>query len=524
MTRYARAKGSKSSNERVPNDATPWHVMKQQLVENLSVPQEPSKKTKSAKELLHNEKDTSDVAQNNSNNWAEFESNCEKQNSSVVEKIKKKHSTQQLCTTENDHDVSLNKSGESAVKIKHELLKRNNDDIDNSVTEVKSKKHKKINSQEDNINEVQKKSDQVDTKVDETDLGTSKLNKKRNKNKYNTTEEPTKMLIEGNDNSQIKDNETNHTCDLKNKIQGVLSKRQKRNMKKRQNMASEARGDTNSEDFSNNIDNDRNYGTENTGTKGFNKGFAAQSMSFRNAPYQYGKNTFQSNKRKQKPPKIRDDKEHKRRKPDLGYLKMMINGVEVEIVKFDGFPVKKEDADRLHELKQKMIMKGIPEKDINAAMKLERRKAEKALARIKKCVCFHCRKSGHNLSDCPELQSEQAGTGICFKCGSTEHTHFECKVAKPTEFRYATCFICREQGHIAKQCPDNPKGVYPQGGCCKICGDVTHLKKDCPDLIKEKEESTITVNTIVNGDIESLENSKIVPNEKDDKSKKIVKF
>ena len=31
---------------------------------------------------------------------------------------------------------------------------------------------------------------------------------------------------------------------------------------------------------------------------------------------------------------------------------------EIEIVKFDGFPVKKEDADRLNNLKQKMIMKG----------------------------------------------------------------------------------------------------------------------------------------------------------------------
>ncbi|XP_012144416.1 uncharacterized protein LOC100880872 [Megachile rotundata] len=522
MTRYARAKGSKASNERAPNDATPWHVMKQQLVENLSVAQECSKKTKSAKELLHEEKYTSNVAKNNNSEWAEFESNCERQNSSVVEKIKKKHNKQHLSTTENDHNMSSKKSDESGVKVTQKLLKRSIDVNDDCTTEVKSKKYKKMNSQDDNINEVEKKLDQVDTKVDETDSNTNKLNKKRNNNKYNTTEESTKMLVESNDNSQIKDNETNHTPDLKNKIQGVLSKRQKRNLKKRQNIASEAGADTNSENFSNS--NDRNYSTENNQTKRFNNGFATQSMNFRNVPHQFGKKTFQNNKRKQKPPKIRDDKEHKRRKPDVGYSKMVINGVEVEIVKFDGFPVKKEDADRLHELKQKMIMKGIPEKDINAAMKLERRKAEKALARIKKCVCFHCRKSGHNLSDCPELQSEQAGTGICFKCGSTEHTHFECKVAKPTEFRYATCFICREQGHIAKQCPDNPKGVYPQGGCCKICGDVTHLKKDCPDLIKEKEENTITVNTIANTDIESLENSKIVPNEKDDKSKKIVKF
>lgn len=64
------------------------------------------------------------------------------------------------------------------------------------------------------------------------------------------------------------------------------------------------------------------------------------------------------NNRKRKPPKVRDDKEHKRRKNDLEPVKMTINGISLEIVKFDGFPVKKEDAERLKELKQQMIMKG----------------------------------------------------------------------------------------------------------------------------------------------------------------------
>lgn len=32
MTRFARAKGSKSSNERTPEDSTPWDVMKEQLL------------------------------------------------------------------------------------------------------------------------------------------------------------------------------------------------------------------------------------------------------------------------------------------------------------------------------------------------------------------------------------------------------------------------------------------------------------------------------------------------------------
>lgn len=58
---------------------------------------------------------------------------------------------------------------------------------------------------------------------------------------------------------------------------------------------------------------------------------------------------------------------------------------------------------------------------------------------------------------------ETTGSGICFKCGSAEHTHFECKVVRGQEFKFAQCFICNEQGHIARQCPDNARGLYPKG-------------------------------------------------------------
>ncbi|KOX72919.1 Zinc finger CCHC domain-containing protein 9 [Melipona quadrifasciata] len=446
MTRYARAKGSKASNERTPNDATPWYLMKQQLIENTSKEEKSFKETKTVKELLENTQNTSNNVENVHDSWAEFPSNFEKDNFKT-KKIKKKR------------------------KIINE--------VDNSISTVKNKEYQKDEYQSNDTSDI----------------------KKRKKDKHISE------IMENNTDAIISVNESQNKKDK-------LSKRQKRNMKKRNSNESISKiieNNNHDSTASKNINNNKNKSKRiDQPQRKFDKNFPIKPQNFKSVPNKFGMKKLDSQKRKRKPLKIRDDKEHKRRKADLGPSKIIINGVELDIVKFDGFPVRKEDADRLSDLKQKMIMKGIPREEINTAMKLERRKAEKALARIRKCVCFHC---------------QQGGTGICFKCGSTEHTHFECKVAKPMEFRYATCFICREQGHIAKQCPDNPKGVYPQGGACKICGDVTHLKKDCPDLIKEKEENAVTVNTITNGNLESLEENVNNIDKKDNKkTKKIVKF
>lgn len=208
--------------------------------------------------------------------------------------------------------------------------------------------------------------------------------------------------------------------------------------------------------------------------------------------------------------------------------KIHLNGIEIELAYFDGFPIKKSDADRLKQLKKDMISKGIARNEINVALKLERRRAEKALAREKKKVCFNCRNGGHTLSECPQLQSDsnipQFQSGICFKCGSTEHTHFECKVTKGEKFRFAQCFICQEQGHIAKQCPNNDNGIYPNGGACNVCGDVNHFKKDCPLHQEDKAESRVVADKINEDSIESLEvrPSKSTATKKI--KKKVVKF
>lgn len=143
------------------------------------------------------------------------------------------------------------------------------------------------------------------------------------------------------------------------------------------------------------------------------------------------------------------NKEHARRK-ELPENLLILNGEEVEIVTLHGFPITSKDGERIQELRKSLISKGIPRSEVERTIKLERRKAEKSLARLKKNMCFHCRKGGHILSECPELnkdgsKSSLPSSGLCFKCGSTEHTHFACKVVRTQDYKFASCFICKEQ-------------------------------------------------------------------------------
>ena len=72
-------------------------------------------------------------------------------------------------------------------------------------------------------------------------------------------------------------------------------------------------------------------------------------------------------------------------------------------------------------------------------------------------VCFNYRKPGHGIDECPEKTS-----------------------GMDKNLKNRSCFICGKKDHRALQCPDNPRGMYPDGGGCKFCGDVTHLYMACP--------------------------------------------
>ncbi|NXA04546.1 ZCHC9 protein, partial [Sapayoa aenigma] len=123
------------------------------------------------------------------------------------------------------------------------------------------------------------------------------------------------------------------------------------------------------------------------------------------------------------------------------------------------------------------------------ALRKERRRESRRVRRQERrksaMVCFHCREPGHGVADCPAvLESQDMGTGICYRCGSTEHDISKCRArvdpaAGP--FPYAKCFICGEMGHLSRSCPDNPKGLYAEGGGCRLCGSVEHFRKDCPE-------------------------------------------
>ncbi|XP_026495751.2 zinc finger CCHC domain-containing protein 9-like [Vanessa tameamea] len=437
MTRFARAKGSKASNLKSPEDSTPWEVMKEHMLKAKTDSEECKKREEAEQQRIENYNNflKEHKVQKRKATWCDFP---ESENiSKPKQKINKKENKEKPVSPPEVADVNCNN--------KCHIEK-------NEITKTK----KKITSdlEHKNENDASLSSEQ----------NVSKKKQKKSIKKKGLSEST--MQVSNSSTSIIADMQNNQS-DTSKSMQNIQ---------------------------------DKNPNAKNNNPKN-NKSASSNTNS-------QNENSYNSEGSRKLKNKTKNGKPQRRKPIDDKSFQLIINGKEVELVRFDGFPIMKKDAERLEELKKNMIKKGIPKSEVQRTMKLERRRAEKALARVKREVCYNCRKGGHNLSDCPDLKANIPGVdsaeGVCFKCGSTEHRQFECKVQRDKEFRFATCFICKESGHIARQCPDNPKGLYPNGGCCKLCGDVTHLRKDCPTVNNKKEETSIKLQTLDDDNIEDL--------------------
>ncbi|XP_056138125.1 zinc finger CCHC domain-containing protein 9 [Lampris incognitus] len=156
----------------------------------------------------------------------------------------------------------------------------------------------------------------------------------------------------------------------------------------------------------------------------------------------------------------------------------------------------------------------------------EDRRIKRQINKKNKMLCFNCRKPGHGLADCPEAErDEEMGRGICYRCGSTEHEIHKCRAkVDPAlgDYPYAKCFICGKTGHLSRSCPDNPKGLYAEGGCCKVCGSVEHFQKDCPE--HQAHTNSLTVGWLSNNASADHEEFHVPKKKATPKQTKVVMF
>lgn len=463
MTRFARAAGSKSSNQRVPEDSTPWYVLKQQVADNKRSKEETHENETDWKNVLNSEKK---IEENKNSVWCEFE---EEKSKAKVKNNAKKNKNRESKNLEKD-------------KLFHENRDAENDNAKSDLKIIKSKLNLSSNKSTIQVEEFS------EVNPDDSLITNGAHTSFEGKTGFNLSND------RGNENEHVERNSF------------LKKKKRKRKFSDPQDKSLENQAsDSNEIEGNNEATNEK----EKLPMNHLNdKKFLKQNKTI----------TWQKKNKEERP--------YKRRKLDTGDVKLEVNGQEFLVTRLDGFYIKKEDAERIRELEKDLLKRGVSKQEVRAVIKKERRNAEKSLARLKKKVCYHCRKGGHTLSSCPMLEDNGAqvvGSGICYKCGSTEHTHYQCKVNTGNSYKFATCFVCKQEGHISKQCPDNPRGMYPSGGGCRLCGDVTHFRRECPTL--QAKSNKVTVG-LMDQDIETIDgqSNKPVSKEPTTRKNKIVKF
>lgn len=505
MTRFARAKGSKASNERKEEDPTPWLIMRQQLADQLNKNDDDCGNKSS---FANNGKNII-VFKPEKEMWSEFNEFKLKKPSSVKNDKSKTLEELPKCRNENScikktrnyikvdsisNNICLNEITEDPVKTNIEPQKSVYKLVNYESAESKTKQAiPKVNTLTKPIEKIKLKQKKISAK-----RVTVKASKK-------TT------IFEENEDEKFDNNANKNTMKINtDSIRKELKTKKMRTLEDTEQKQTTTTRLTPLDTL--------NFETSHTVTtpkhliSNISKNDNKEKLSLQLA-----------NNKKCLKNKEFQRIENKNSRSNVHTI--MANGRKIEIVRFEAFWIKKEDASKLKELRKKLKDQKIPNDKIKTVIKLERRKAEKALSREKTNVCYHCRKFGHKFSECPEINtSSMSKSGICFKCGSTEHTHFECKVTQSQNFRYAVCFVCNEQGHIARQCSLNPQGQYPKGGSCHLCGEVTHLRKDCPKEFEEKPSSLITVEKINSVGLEDVSEIKTNGKKANSVKNKVVLF
>lgn len=295
MVRFARAKGSKSSNERIPNDPTPWHVMKEQLeISLVNEQQKPQGKTKTAKELIKEKDDLfySKSLGNVNADWAEFEnSKSTKKEAVKTGKIEKKAKNKDKSLKNVDQSDSEQVSVQDSRKTE-----RKRKIVENEITPEIKNEHK-VDVPPVDSNSVQFK------------------DKKRKKKKKNASQNPTTEEDKNKALPSETEVENEKVAVNSGETSNKLSKRQKRNQKKlNQKSANENDGNASASNVEgNDLDNSvssnkkRKLDNKDNSYNDRKANWAKMDLDQKNS-YRFGNNV--PRKYQKKVAKVRDDGEH----------------------------------------------------------------------------------------------------------------------------------------------------------------------------------------------------------------------